>query len=126
MGTKLFRKNGYLYNELGVPVTLCQSTSGDRAYVVIAACGHCGDGFYIPIAFPRFCQSKEAAIESVKSIPRVKRDKKDFVLDAFEITDIESMFLNCINDRDPYLKGYFTKDDRELQDRRIVRQDVFD
>ena len=126
MGRKLFKKNGYIYDEYGTPLRQYQSISGDKSYAVIAACGHCGDGFYIPIIFPRFCQDKQAAVDSVRAIPRVKRDKKDFVLDVFEITDIESMFLNCINDRDPYLKGFFTKDDKELQDRRIVRRDVLD
>lgn len=126
MGRKLFKKNGYIYDEFGTPLKQYQSTSGDKSYAVIATCGHCGDGYYIPIMFPRFCQNAEVAVDSVRAIPRVKRDKRDFVLDVFEITDIESMFINCINDRDPYLKGFFNKDDRELQDRRIVRKDVLE
>lgn len=126
MGRKLFKKNGYIYDEHGAPLKQYQSTSGDKTYAVIAICGHCGDGFGIPIMFPTFCQNTEAAIESVRAIPRVKRDKKDFALDVFEITDIESMFINCINDRDPYLRGFFNKEDKEILERRIVRRDVLE
>ena len=126
MGRKLFKKNGYIYDEYGAPLKQYQSTTGDKNYAVIVTCGHCGHGYSILIMFPRFCQNAEAAIESVRAIPRVKRDKKDFVLDVFEITDIESMFINCINDRDPYLRGYFGKDDKEITDRRVVRRDVLE
>lgn len=126
MGSKLYNKNGYLYNARGSQLRQIWSDSDkNKAYAVIAMCGHCGDGYYIPIIFPKCCIDAESAIEAVKVIPKVKRNKKNVILDVFEISTLENMFLELVNDRDPYLKGFFTKDDKELLDRRVVYKESF-
>lgn len=123
MAIDRFRRNGYLYDSKGSPLmsTDCEE---NKSFAVLARCGHCGNGYYIPILFTVYCNDLKTAIEIVKSLPRVKRDKKDAIMEAFEISRLECLFLKAINDLDPYLKGYFDKDSKEIQSRRIINRDV--
>ena len=119
MSEKNFKKEGVLYDSKGAVVTNLHSDE-NKNFAVIAKCGHCGRGYYIPIMFSAYCKDIHTAIERVKSIPRVKRDNKDVIIDAFEITQLEDHLINSISDRDSFLKGYYTPDSPEIQVRRLL------
>lgn len=121
MPQKTFKKDGQLFDSRGTPLMELNSDL-NKNYAVITKCGHCGDGYYIPIIFTAHCKDVYTAIEIIKTIPRVKRDKKDAIIDAFEVTPMQAMFIDAINDRDPYLRGYFDKDTPELQVRRVANE----
>ena len=122
MGLKVFRKgadeSSELYNEKGGYLGKLHGEN-DKNFAVIIMCGHCGNGYYIPVLFSCYCKDIETAIERIKAMPRVKRDYKDVIIDAFEIDDKENYFIKSINDHDPYLLGYDGEDDELLQARRL-------
>lgn len=121
MGNKTFKKDGYIFNAKGAVIAQVQSDE-NKTYAVIAKCGHCGNGYFIPIMFTVYCKDVYAAIERVKAIPRVKRDQKDVILDAFEVSEAENIFIKGICDRDPFLLGYNEVLDPEVISRRIMHE----
>ena len=120
MAKKSFVKDGMIYDAQGSPYMKYRDESENKNFAVIAKCGHCGNHYFIPIMFNVYCKDVQTAIELVKSYPRVKRDRKDVILDAFEISELESLFINAANDHDPYLRGYSIKSDDDVMDRRIL------
>ncbi len=119
MSQKNFKKDGVLYDSKGAIVSNLHAEE-NKNFAVIARCGHCGRGYYIPVLFSVYCKDIYAAIERVKAIPRVKRDQKDVIIDAFEITQLEDHLINSISDRDSFLKGFYDKDSPEIQARRLM------
>ena len=105
---------------------LSDDCSANKLYAVIVRCGHCGDGYFIPLMMISRGKDIHAAIESAKITPKVQRHKKDCVLGAFEITHVERAFIEYINDHDPYMRGYGTKKDDVIQERRVYSfQDAY-
>lgn len=119
MPSKYIKNNGRIISMDGNFMKNIHSDN-DKCFAVIARCGHCGDGFYIPIMFTQKCKDRETAVDLVKLLARVKRDKKDAILDSFQITEFERFFIEAINDHDPYLKNYTMKGTQEILDRRIA------
>lgn len=119
MSQKNFKKEGVLYDSKGAVVSNLHADE-NKNFAVIARCGHCGRGYYIPVIFSVYCKDIYTAIERVKAIPRVKRDQKDVIIDAFEITQLEDHLINSISDRDSFLKGFYDKDSPEIQARRLM------
>lgn len=123
MAAKLHKREGYLISQTGGLIDNIRSDN-DKCYAVIVECGHCGNGFYIPIMFTERCKDIKSAIEAVKTKPMVKRDRKDCVLEAFEITLFEKFFIESINNHDPYLKGCLKKDSDEINERRVMSEEL--
>ena len=120
MANKMIRDGEFLRDRHGgVFTSLGRDEERNKCYAVIVRCGHCGEGFYIPIMFTTRSGSVRNAIEDIKMTPRVKREKSDCVLDAFEISELEKFIVDAINDHDDYLKGYVAKDTWKMEDRRI-------
>ena len=122
MPSNYIRENGYLRDSK--TGCLSQKLYSDnpeenKIYAVILRCGHCGDGYFIPIMFTAQAKDVRAAIEALKINPRVQRNKKDTVLAVFEITRLEQHFIEAINNHDPYLKGWGSKKDDSIQERRV-------
>ena len=120
MPSNYINNNGKIVNLRGNVVSGDIHSSDDKCYAVILKCGHCGDGFYIPIIFTCKCRDRETAVALTKTKARVKRDKKDAVLDSFQITEFERFFIESINDHNPYLKNYTLKRSQETMERRVV------
>lgn len=122
MGSKFFRKgensDAALYNEKGGLLESLHSEN-DKSFAIIIKCGHCGNGYYIPILLSCYAKNIKTAIKNIKAMPRVKRDYKYAVIDAFEVTDKENYMIKSINDHDPYLLGYDKEDDEKILARRI-------
>ena len=72
-------------------------------YLVLCKAGHVGRNYYMPIWFPVEAEDGRQAAAIARSIPRVKHDHKDAILDCVK-TDYEG-FLAQIkeNAKDPYL-----------------------
>ena len=121
MANKMIRDGNFLRDRHGgVFASLGSDEDEKKCYAVIVKCGHCGDGFYIPIMFTTKANNVHTAIRDIKMTPRVKREKSDCVLDAFEISELEKFVIDAINDHDDYLKGFVEKDSLKMEDRRIA------
>ena len=122
MPSNIIRKNGYLRDsETGCisDKVISDNPEENKVYAAILRCGHCGDGYFIPIMFTAKAKDVYSAIETVKTNPRVQRQKKDVVLAAFEITELEQYFIETVNNHDPYLKGWHLKGNDQILDRRV-------
>lgn len=75
-----------------------------KFFRVTCKCGHVGKQFFVRIDFPENADSGKEAAEIARSIPRVKHDHKDAILNCVEIDYEEYIILQKINDNDPYLK----------------------
>jgi len=75
-----------------------------KFYKVTCKCGHVGKQYFIRISFPINADSGKEASEIARSLPRVKHDHKDAILDCKEIDYEEYLILQKINSNDPYLK----------------------
>lgn len=98
-----------------------------KKYVVVAKCGHCGNGYYLPVAFSVFAKDKESAIMIARNIPRVKRDNKYYILGIKEISNPEITLVNLINDNDRFLvNDLLDEDNEEVQARRVIEDNMLD
>lgn len=75
-----------------------------KFFRVTCKCGHVGRQFFIRIDFPVNADSGKEAAEIARSIPRVKHDHKDAILNCVEIDFEEYQIIQKINNNDPYLK----------------------
>lgn len=120
MPKKNVNKNGFIINDTYGFIVDHLHSDNDKCYAVIAKCGHCGTGYFIPIMFTQKCKDIKTAIEATKATAMVKRDRKDCILDAFEITPLEKFCIDSINDHDEYLKGYLYRNTLEIEKRRVL------
>ena len=122
MPSNIMRRHGYLHNSQTGHIeqkVLSDNPDENKIYAVIVRCGHCGDGYFIPIMFTAKSKDIYTAIEAVKVNPRIQRQKKDAVLSAFEITALEQHFIESVNNHDPYLKGWCRNGDDQVLERRV-------
>lgn len=121
MANKMIRDGEFIRDKKGgVLASLGSDEERTKCYAVIVECGHCGRGYYIPIMFTTRASSVQNAIKDIKMTPKVKREKIDCVLDAFEITELEKFTIDALNDHDDYLLGYVEKDSKKMDERRIA------
>ncbi len=121
MANKNVRDGEFLRDRHGGAFTsLGSDEERTKCYAVIVKCGHCGRGYYIPIMFTTRSNNVQNAIDDIKMTPRVKREKIDCVIDAFEVTELEKFYIDSVNDHDPYLKGYIEKESELMNKRRIA------
>ena len=121
MANKMIRDGEFIRDRSGGVVTsLGSDEERTKCYAVIVECGHCGRGYYIPIMFTTRASNIQNAIKDIKMTPKVKREKVNCVLDAFEITELEKFTIDALNDHDDYLLGYVEKDSGKMKERRIA------
>ena len=96
-----------------------ENTQNTKAknYVVIAQGGHCGDGYFIPIVTWRRAVDEKQASEKTLELARVKKDKKHAIMYVEEISVMEGLLLEFINNYDPYLTA--SNMDAGLEERRL-------
>ena len=75
-----------------------------KFFRVTCKCGHVGRQFFVRVDFPVNADSGKEAAEIARSIPRVKHDHKDAILNCVEIDYEEYQIIQKINNNDPYLK----------------------
>ena len=76
-----------------------------KYFLVTAMCGHVGKLKYIPKNFAVFASNAPEASQLVKTFPRVKRHRKNAILECVEITYEQYLVQRDINRRDPYLNA---------------------
>lgn len=89
-----------------------------KYYKVVCMCGHVGRKKYVPIAFAIKADSGREAARIARGLPRVKKQRKDAILDCREISKEQYEQLLRINKKDPYLHC------SSVQERRQYRQIV--
>lgn len=107
----------YLINNSGSLIKQI-SDDNDKYFAVIVKCGHCGTGYFVPIMFSIKSKDLKSAIEIAHTRPKVKRERKTTVIDAFEVTHAENYLIKTINDHDEYVTNSTKKYD--LLDRRVI------
>jgi len=98
--------------------------NNDKTFAVVVKCGHCGNGYFIPIMFALKCENIDAAVDMARKLGRVKSDDKNCILAAGEISKLEYSFLSHINTHDKFLQNLATED--EILARRIVSSSKVD
>lgn len=76
---------------------------GKKYFLVTAMCGHVGRLHYVPKNFAVFANSASEAAQRVKTFSRIKKQRKDAILECVEITYEQFLVQRDINRRDPYL-----------------------
>ncbi len=125
MPNKLSFKGNNVIDAHGGIVRTMDSENG-KDYAVIARCGHCGKGYYIPIMFTANAEDEKTAIKNILMTPRIKRDAKMAAICSFEISREERYFIESINDHDPYLRGYALAGDAMMNIRRLPLETTLD
>lgn len=105
-------------------IILNDTTNQQKYYAVHCKCGHVGVNNYIEIVFAVVANNgKEAAIKARK-LPRVKHNKKDAIIDCYEISVEKYNEITEINKNDPYLKCKNIQEQRSIEgfESRIVKE----
>ncbi len=76
-----------------------------KFFLVTAMCGHVGKLKYVPVNFAVYANSASEASQLVKTFPRVKKQRKDAILQCIEITEKQYLIQKNVNRRDPYLNA---------------------
>ncbi len=112
-GRNVYNCRGNLIRSLG-------TKENDKYYAVVAKCGHCGDGYFIPIMFSVFAPNAKLAAETIKDLPRIKRGTKDCIMAVKEISFLEYLLIETINNKDEYLtSSRFDKINEDVMRRRV-------
>lgn len=127
MGKKFITKNGIVYDTYSGSIVkeFGNNEEDNKSYASVAMCGHCGNGYYIPILFAHQAVSKNDIPQLVKNTSRVKRDFKYHLLSIEEIDYLEYLLIEAINDSDNYLipqKEEFARND--IEERRVMLPDL--
>ena len=119
-------QDGFVRDKRGVAVDFAPGVSNVNKdlpmYAVVVQCGHCGNGYFIPMIFTTFARDAESAIsEILKTVPRVKRDNDRCVLAVYKVNALEKFFIDSIEKHDEYIRT--TKKGVIFEDRRIMYPD---
>ncbi|MGN1201306.1 MAG: hypothetical protein ACI4R8_03530 [Candidatus Caccovivens sp.] len=102
MKSKYLNKSGTLIDNNGNLYKVVNEED-PKYFGVVTMCGHCGNGYFIPILFPIRAKDMDSAIEIARNLPRVKYNAKNCILEAMELDKKEFDFIQYVNDHDPYL-----------------------
>ena len=102
-------------------IDLTEAPENLKYYAAVVMCGHCGNGYYLPVVLPIISKNADDAVALAKLTPRVKEFKKNCILCLGEIDFLEYKILRAFNDQDSFLRssqvGY---DDRSVEARRVL------
>ena len=82
-----------------------KDSTSKKCFLVTAMCGHVGRKKYIPKNFAVIASDAKEASQLVKVFPRVKKHRKDAILNCSEITYEQYLVQRDTNRRDPYLNA---------------------
>ena len=83
-------------------------------YIVRAKCGHLGMGRFIPISFPVRANSSKEAASIGKNLPRVKKGRKDSIINVVEVSWFAYQVQRILNEMDPYLQVHCKQEQDEI------------
>ncbi|MBQ6730837.1 MAG: hypothetical protein IJR08_02900 [Bacilli bacterium] len=85
-----------------------------KYYAVHCRCGHAGVNCYVEIVFGVIAGNGKEASAIARRIPRVKHNKKNAIIDCYEISREEYDQIIKANRNDPYLKC------KNIQEQRMI------
>lgn len=95
-------------------IVLNDAKNGQKYYAVHCRCGHVGLKHYVEIVFAVMANSRKEAAKKARGFARVKHNKKNAIIDCYDITREEYEALIEVNKNDPYLKC------KNIQEQRLI------
>ena len=95
-----------------------------KFYIVATMCGHCGEGYFIPVLMPVVAENLKEAMRAAEDIPRVKHDRKGAIIYAEERTENEYWMVRLLNNIDQYMIA--STNDSSVKERRVVVPGIVD
>ena len=81
-----------------------------KYYVVIAKCGHVGNGKYIDIEFPVVAENGSLAAKKILNRSKVKKHLKNAITNVKEVMKDEYLYYVNQNSKDEYLHSHCSKE----------------
>ena len=82
-----------------------KETPNKRYFLVTAMCGHVGKLRYVPVNFAVRAGNASEAAQLTKTFPRVKKHRKDAILECVEITHEQYLIQRNVNRQNAYLNA---------------------
>lgn len=95
-------------------IVLNDAKKRQRYYAVHCRCGHVGINKYIEIVFAVIASSGKEASAKARRFARVKHNKKNAIIDCYEITKEEYDVIIEANKNDPYLRCKNVQEQRTI------------
>ena len=96
-------------------IILIDGLNSLKYYAVHCRCGHVGINHYIEIVFAVIATSRKEAAEKARGFARVKHNKKNAIIDCYEITREEYDAIIETNKNDPYLRCKNIQEQRSIE-----------
>lgn len=96
-------------------VVLNDAEKRQKYYAVHCRCGHVGPKNYIEIVFAIIASSGKEAAAKARKMARVKHDKKNAIIDCYEISREKYFQIIEVNKNDPYLKCKNIQEQRSIE-----------
>ena len=96
-------------------IVLNNAKNGQKYFAVHCRCGHVGLGHYVEIVFAVIANSRKEAAKIARGFARVKHNKKNAIIDCYEITREEYDAIIGANKNDPYLKCKNVQEQRSIE-----------
>lgn len=105
-------------------IILNDAKNQQKYYAVHCRCGHVGLNNYIEIVFAVVAVNGKEAAAKARKFARVKHNKKNAIIDCYEITREEYDAIIETNKNDPYLKCKNIQEQRLIEgfDSRVVKE----
>ncbi len=96
-------------------IVLNNAKKGQKYFAVHCRCGHVGLGHYVEIVFAVIANSRKEAAKIARGFARVKHNKKNAIIDCYEISREEYDAIIEANKNDPYLKCKNIQEQRSIK-----------
>ena len=105
-------------------IILNDTKNWQKYYAVHCRCGHVGLNSYIEIVFAVIAKNGKEAATIARRFSRVKHNKKNAIIDCYEITREEYDAIIKANKNDPYLKCKNVQEQRLIEgfESRVVKE----
>ena len=106
-------------------IVLNNAKKGKKYYAVHCKCGHVGLNYYIEIVFAVIANNGKEAARKARMYARVKHNKKNAIIDCYEITREEYEKIIEANKNDPYLSCKNIQEQRSIDgfESRIIKEE---
>ncbi len=105
-------------------IVLNDAKNWQKYYAVHCRCGHVGLNSYVEIVFAVIASNGKEAAAIARKFARVKHNKKNAIIDCYEISYEEYKRIMEINKNDPYLKCKNIQEQRSIEgfESRIIKE----
>ena len=105
-------------------IILNDAKKRQKYYAVHCKCGHVGINRYVEIVFAVIAKSGKEAAAIARKFARVKHNKKNAIINCYEITREEYDEILKANKSDPYLKCKNIQEQRSIDgfESRIIKE----